>query len=427
MTDASSLSGIEVAERLNQRCFCVTLDRKRLATQLQSALGALDGGALLGPEHGQLLADTPVFVPRSDVETMQHVVRAIDAVAGLPAYREAVLAWAPEIARFDPGPVGALMGYDFHLGDQGPRLIEVNTNAGGAFINALLANAQRACCDETSQALHSALELERFEAEVVQMFEAEWYRQCSSGRPRRIAIVDDEPTSQYLYPEFRLAQRLLQAHGIETRIVAPSELSFAGAELTVHGDRIDLVYNRLVDFALAAPAHQSLREAYLAQAVVVTPNPHVHARFADKRNLTLLCDPAVLRGFGADDATIRTLAAAIPRTVRVTAENAGALWASRRDLFFKPAAAHGSKGVYRGSKITRGTFASVVEGGFVAQAYVPPSERLVRVDAQTVPMKVDLRLYTYDGRNLLTAARVYRGQATNLRTVGGGFAPVFQV
>ena len=52
---------------------------------------------------------------------------------------------------------------------------------------------------------------------------------------------------------------------------------------------------------------------------------------------------------------------------------------------------------------------------------------LVRVDAETVSMKVDVRLYTYQGRTLLTAARLYRGQATNLRTFGGGFAPVFQV
>ena len=31
-------------------------------------------------------------------------------------------------------------------GEDGPRLIEVNTNAGGAFLNALLARAQHACC-----------------------------------------------------------------------------------------------------------------------------------------------------------------------------------------------------------------------------------------------------------------------------------------
>ncbi len=126
-----------------------------------------------------------------------------------------VRSWALEIARFDPGPVGAFMGYDFHLSSQGPRRIEVNTNAGGAYINARLANAQRACCDETLQALHSAEELERFDSAVVQVLEAEWCRQRGSGR----------------------TQRLLETHGID----APSELSFAGGGLTVHGDRIDLV------------------------------------------------------------------------------------------------------------------------------------------------------------------------------------------
>ena len=40
------------------------------------------------------------------------------------------------------------MGYDCHLGEDGPRLIEVNTNAGGAFLNFFLAQAQRACCAE---------------------------------------------------------------------------------------------------------------------------------------------------------------------------------------------------------------------------------------------------------------------------------------
>jgi hypothetical protein len=42
-------------------------------------------------------------------------------------------------------------------------------------------------------------------------------------------------------------------------------------------------------------------------------------------------------------------------------------------------------------------------------------------------LKIDVRLYTYDGDVLLTAARIYRGQATNFRTPGGGFAPVFRI
>jgi len=38
-----------------------------------------------------------------------------------------------------------------------------------------------------------------------------------------------------------------------------------------------------------------------------------------------------------------------------------------------------------------------------------------------------VRLYTYDGRLLLMAARLYQGQTTNFRTAGGGFAPIYVV
>jgi hypothetical protein len=51
---------------------------------------------------------------------------------------------------------------------------------------------------------------------------------------------------------------------------------------------------------------------------------------------------------------------------------------------------------------------------------------MVKVDDIPAPRKLDLRLYTYGGEVLLTAARLYQGQATNFRTEGGGFAPVLQ-
>ena len=43
----------------------------------------------------------------------------------------------------------------------------------------------------------------------------------------------------------------------------------------------------------------------------------------------------------------------------------------------------------------------------------------------TVALKVDLRAYAYAGEIQFLAARLYRGQTTNMRTPGGGFAPVF--
>ncbi|HEX5514522.1 MAG TPA: hypothetical protein VFY81_09025, partial [Gammaproteobacteria bacterium] len=204
------------AARLNQQCFCLTLDRAVLERSLRDQLDEAELEHLLTDEHRHLFAEAPLFVLQADVERMHWVVQSIEAAARLPGYRQAVLGWASATASFNPGPIGALMGYDFHLTASGPRLIEVNTNAGGAFINTLLARAQSACCPETVRAPRTRAQLEAFEDAVVRMFEREWQRQRGEGRPESVAIVDDRPEAQYLYPEFRLAQQVMQAHGIKT-------------------------------------------------------------------------------------------------------------------------------------------------------------------------------------------------------------------
>jgi hypothetical protein len=58
---------------------------------------------------------------------------------------------------------------------------------------------------------------------------------------------------------------------------------------------------------------------------------------------------------------------------------------------------------------------------------VPPGERLTELDGVQVDLKFDVRAYTYEGRVLLLAARMYSGQTTNFRTPGGGFVPVVVV
>jgi hypothetical protein len=415
------------ADRLNQQCYCITLDHKALSESLRDQFVDAGNEASAPPELDHLFSNTPVFVPQADIETMERIVQAIESAAALPLYRERGLSWAPEIARFDPGPVGAFMGYDFHLGPEGPQLIEINTNAGGAFLNTMLARAQHRCCDPSQQTATTKQALDGFEDAVFDMFKQEWQRQRADSMPVRLAIVDDAPETQFMFPEFQLAQQLLQARGIDTLILDPSELEYVDGALTAKGKRIDMVYNRLVDFALDAPAHDALRRAYLDRAVVVTPNPRVHALMADKRNLALLSEPQTLRDWGLSDADADYLEQAVPRTRLVSENDATELWSARRELFFKPVAGHGSKGVYRGSKLTRRVFENILNGDYIAQNFVPAGERTMKIDGTVTTRKVDIRLYTYAGKRLLTAARVYQGQATNFRTPGGGFAPVFQV
>ena len=129
----------------------------------------------------------------------------------------------------DFGPVGALMGYDFHVTPSGPKLIQAYTNAGDAFLNAALAQAQRACCAEAELPLE-LLASQDFDLKIVDMFIDEWRRQRGYGRPTMIAIVDDAPEQQYLFPEFRLAKALLEERDFQTVIADAEELLFEGLD-----------------------------------------------------------------------------------------------------------------------------------------------------------------------------------------------------
>lgn len=410
------------AVQLNRECFCVTLDQAALSEALRSASGDADFANLIA-QRPHLYSHAPVFLPKSDAGAMQAIVAALEAAATLSGYRAAIMSWAPEIAGHDFGPRGAFMGYDFHLGDDGPKLIEINTNAGGAFFNAFLAGAQIACCAEVERALAREA-LAAFEPSAIAMFEAEWATQRPGEQLRTIAIVDDAPEDQYLYPEFILAKTLLERHGFESLIADARELHYEDGVLQAAGRRIDLVYNRLVDFALAAPEHAALRSAYLDGSVVLTPNPRNHALHADKRNLTLLSDQAALREWGLPEEHMRALFG-LPRAQRVAVVNAAELWSGRKRYFFKPASGHGGKAVYRGDKLTKAAWETILSGDYIAQEFAPPSERTIQLGDERVQRKLDVRLYTYAGDMQLAVARLYQGQTTNFRTPGGGFAPVF--
>ena len=423
--DAPIVDARSISELLNQECFCITLDRDALCDALEREVGDAEFCATFIRTRPHLFSNAPVFISESETIEMLRIVRAIEAATRLPGYQRAALSWAPEFAQHDFGPRGVFMGFDFHVAAAGPRLIEVNTNAGGAFLNALLADAQRACCAEIEAALGKTSNV-NFESAVLRMFQHEFNLQRQAGTLRRIAIVDDRPEEQYLYPEFVLAQRFFVKHGIEAVIADAGQLRYEQGRLTIDGRPIDLVYNRLVDFSLDRPGHEALRAAYLDNAVVVTPNPHVHALYADKRNLGLLSDKAALRGWGLSPAMVDDLSG-VPHTVVVTSDNAAQLWERRKTLFFKPVSGYGSKGVYRGDKITKGVWAEVIKGGYVAQDFAAPGERMVKLDGTPEARKTDVRLYVYDGELLLTAARLYQGQTTNFRTAGGGFAPVFTI
>ena len=163
---------------------------------------------------------------------MAQVVRAVESVVALPAYRAEVLSRAPAIARHDPGGArGVFFGYDFHVTESGFGLIEINTNAGGAMLNSVLARAQRACCPAIDELMPAPVTADAFEASIVSMFHQEWSLSGHDRPLRGIAIVDETPEQQYLYPEFLLFQYLVQRHGLQAVITGPSAFDLRGGVL----------------------------------------------------------------------------------------------------------------------------------------------------------------------------------------------------
>ncbi len=347
---------------------------------------------------------------------MIRVVRELHALSALPAYRNLLMRAVPEIARFDPGHNAVMMGYDFHLTPEGPKLIEVNTNAGGGIL-AYLSHVPDA--DIASDRLP-----QRLEASLLDSFSEEMLR-FSGGktqRPRTIAIIDEKPEEQFLHSEMQAFARLFDQWGCETRIVDPQGLEGGAQGVFVNGCKIDLIYNRHCDFYLESAGMQGLKTAYLARKVCLTPNPFTYALLADKRRMILWSDPEALAGIGLAQPTIDLLRSAIPRSRLLAGMNPEEVWAERKDLVFKPVSRFGSRGVFLGRKISKSRFATLPPEETLVQRLAPPS--LTPPDNQSISFKTDLRLYAYRHKILGVAARLYQGQVTNMSTEGGGFAPV---
>jgi hypothetical protein len=416
---------MDLAESLNLHCACTTLQPTLLSEALADAAAPDSCAGDLLASRPHLFSASPVFLQAADADRIAASVAALHRVAGLPAWRDAALARAPAIAARAPAATGAFMGYDFHLGAQGPRLIEINTNAGGALLHAAALGAHRGCCGSADRLLGGALLPHELQQSFVAMFRREWQSTRGDLPLRRIAIVDDAPEAQYLAPEFQLARQLFLSHGIDAVVADAATLRFEGGTLLAAGEPVDLVYNRLTDFSFSEPAHTALRAAYEADAVVVTPHPHAHAVHADKRNLVALSDDALLAGVGASPEDRALLGEVVPTAQEVTDANADTLWTTRRQWFFKPAGGYGGKAAYRGDKLTRRVWDDIRRGGFIAQALVPPSERVVPLPSgETARLRLDVRAYAFRGEVLLLAARTWAGQTTNFRTPGGGFSPV---
>ncbi len=208
----------DLADTLNRACDCVSTDMDALTRLLGDSMPEGWAQSLVA-SHPNLFAPLPVFVGAEELEAMRATIAAVERVVALPAYVERVLAGADDATRHASGARGVFFGYDFHLGQDGPRLIEVNTNAGGALLQLALAKAQRPCCAEVKRAFDVPYDMAQLEDRIMSMFREELALARPGAELRHVAIVDEHPEEQFLRPEFELFVALLGSAQLSVYLV----------------------------------------------------------------------------------------------------------------------------------------------------------------------------------------------------------------
>lgn len=343
----------------------------------------------------------PVSVGKGDFLAMHSLVRVLHRLQNHCSYVRLLRDKLPETVLHDPGIDSVLMGYDFHLTPDGPRLIEINNNAGGLFTGRAWL-AQPAIPD-----LPGSLE-ER----LTGMFHKNW---------RTIAIMDERIEEQYMYPEMLAFARLLEEDGRRVVLLDPAGLQpGVKGDLYANGMKIDAIYNRHTDFYLQSEEMTHIRAAYLRDRVCLTPNPRSYGLLGDKRRMVDWWHEGLLESLNLPEKEVRLIRRTVPEIHLLSDMDRESVWKERRHWVFKPVARHGGKGVLLGRSMSRKRFEAMDPDQTVVQHYIQPTEVL----REKGRFKMDLRLYTHGEHLIALAGRVYQGMLTNFRSPGSGFVPV---
>jgi len=303
---------------------------------------------------------------------------------------------------------GILSSYDFHLDGDNPKLIEINTNAGGIFLNYKLLELAKPCCGNVE-----VQDISHFEEKIVKMFKDEFeIKSGSKDKLETMVIMDENIQEQFLYPEILISKEILEKDNIQVFIVDSKDIEVKSGAAYFNNIKIDLIYNRNTDFYFEKDENKKFLEILKNNQTVISPSPEDHLVFADKRNLVTMSQNETLKSI-------------IPLTLLVRKENEQDLWSNKKKYFFKPLNSYGGRGSYNGKGLTLKVWEDITNSEYVAQEIVNPNSKSIIVDNQKEILKFDIRAYTYSGEILLLVARTYQGQTTNFRTVGGGFMPIF--
>jgi uncharacterized circularly permuted ATP-grasp superfamily protein len=269
-------------------------------------------------------------------------------------------------------------------------------------------------------------------AHLLQALLASYRDWNGTASPPQIAIVDFRgvPT----WSEFELLRDAFAAAGVPTLVCDPRDLVFDGRTLAADGQRIDLVYRRvLINDIIARPDDcRALVDAYRARAVCVANS--LRCKIAHKKAFfAVLTDQRHASLFSTAEREV--IAAHVPWTRVVREEGAEDIRRRREQLVLKPNDEYGGTGVTLGWETSETAWDAAIERalaeadrGWVAQERIQIRREMFPVcgDGGIVDrdMLVDFAPYIFRGR---IAGFLTRLSATGLANVtsGGGQVPAF--
>lgn len=342
-----------------------------------------------------------VAIGRSDFETMLAFAQLMHRLMSQGEYVRALTPRLPPAARYAPPDESILMGYDFHITPGGPKLIEINNNAGGLYLPTGRWLPQPPLPELRGEMCRR----------LTDMFDSSW---------QYIAVMDERVQEQFMYPEMLAYAALLQRDGRRAQVVNPEDIHAddSGA-LWLAGGRLDAIYNRHTDFYLESRALAHVRRAYLGGRVALSPNPHSYGLLGDKGRMVDWWHKGLLERC-LDAAELVLVRNVVPETHAMAAMPREQLWRERKQWVFKPTARHGGKGVMPGKAMGRARFDGMDPVATVVQRFVPPG----KVALKDGDYHFDARLYMHGGELIAVAARVWQGLVLNFREPGSGFLPL---
>ena len=410
----------------------------------------------------------PVELPFSALSNLQSLIKSLFQLKQQKSY-QASLPPPPHPAIQEPlRQDSVLMGYDFHLSKLRPRLIEVNTNASGFLLNYSRAYFEGLIPSDEDplRSLQSSFESEWRKFKEWQKFKQSkeenraesragdrtgdrgsdrgWDREKNRGwgreknreenrgenrrgveellsflpPPKKTVLIDEKPFQQPMLLEFFMFKDFFQQMGWPSFEICDSsslKTDDRGFLFTEKGEQVDFVYNRTTDFYFER--HPHLLKAFRLASSAISPQPREYWLLADKCRL---CDWS---GSSTPELKERLKGQEfiLPFSTPLNETNREEFWKNRKKYFFKIPRGYGGKQVYRGAGLTRKTFERMCASMGIVQEYIPPS-KLEFKDGK--PWKIDFRAYVYEDKIQQLCARAYRGQVTNFKEEGSGFAPV---